>query len=105
MMLGPELVVGAAHASALSKTAKSKNKSKKTHALPAQYADAGSGKPTTAELVSKPDSQANSEHAKFAASTVHSLAEVAPAAAAFVFPGQLVQAPNVPAPRQSQCET
>ena len=104
MMLGPELVVGAAHASALSKTAKSRTGSRK-HAVPAQYADAGSGKSTTAKVFSKPDSQANSEHANFVASTVHSLVEVAPAAAAFVFWGQLVQAPNVPAPRQSQYET
>ena len=72
---------------------------------PTQYADAGSGKPTTPELVSKPDPHANSEHANSAASTVHSLDEVAPAAAAFVFSGQLVQAPTVPTPSKADRET
>ena len=72
---------------------------------PPQYADAGSGKPTTLELVSEPDLQANSEQANFVASTVHSLDEVAPAAAAFVFSGQLVQAPTVPAPSRANHET
>jgi hypothetical protein len=45
---------------------------------PAQYADAGSGKLTTAKPVNKPASQANLEHAKTLAVTLHWADEVAP---------------------------
>ena len=79
--------------------------SARLHVVPAQYADAGSGKPTTAELVRKPNPQANCEHANSVASTAHSPNETAPAAAAFVFSGQLVQAPTVPTPSKADRET
>ena len=48
---------------------------------PAQYADAGSGKLTTAKPVNKPASQLNSEHAKTVAATLHWADDVAPTAA------------------------
>ena len=48
---------------------------------PAQYEDAGSGKLTTDERVTKLASQANSEHAKTLAVTLHWADEVAPTAA------------------------
>ena len=47
---------------------------------PAQYADAGSGKLTTAKPVNNPASQLNSEHAKTLAVTLHWADEVAPTA-------------------------
>ena len=69
----------------------------RSQATPSQYADAGSGKLTTAKPVNKPASQVNSEHAKTLAVTLHWANEVASTAAVFFWSGQAVHAPIVPA--------
>ena len=66
------------------------------HVAPVQYDDAGSEKLTTDVPASKPGLHANSEHAKSPAVAVHWADDVAPAVAAFVCSGQVVQAPIVP---------